>query len=273
MNRLTLDIPLSQLGKKAVIFSPHPDDECLACAGTILRKKKAGASVKVVHMTDGRAPNHANLLTKHELKNRRHEEALNAADVLGLSAGDTYFLDYEDGRLHESNFLAEERVLEILREERPEEVFVPYTREPMNFASDHVATTNIVAKAFSRLGRSLLVWEYPVWFWAHWPWIPIHERTRRILKARSVVENSLRSLCGARALIELRYSVDIHDVLEDKRAALAQHRSQMERIVADERWLTLEQIAEGEFLERFYQPREFFRRSECGQQGSRWNFS
>jgi hypothetical protein len=62
-------------------------------------------------------------------------------------------------------------------------------------------------------------------------------------------------------------NVDIRDVLENKGAALAQHRSQMERIVADERWLTLEQIAEGEFLERFYQPREFFRRSHSGISG------
>jgi hypothetical protein len=78
----------------------------------------------------------------------------------------------------------------------------------------------------------------------------------------SVFRNSLRELFGARALIDLRYSVNISDVLDIKRAALSQHRSQMEHIIPDPRWLTLGQIAGGEFLACFDHQREFFKRSE-----------
>jgi LmbE family N-acetylglucosaminyl deacetylase len=262
LERISKEIDSGDLGRRAVVFSPHPDDECLGCAGTILRKKRAGATVKVVHMTDGQAPTHGNLITRTELKERRRKEAENAARLLDLSESDTYFLDYEDGRLHEHAASAVEAVAKILEVERPEEVFIPYAREPMDMALDHVATTKIVMRARDQLRENFIVWEYPVWFWMHWPWVAIRQGPRPIIQTRSVVSNSLRALFGARAMMELRHSVDISGVLNGKRAALAQHRSQMEQIFPDPRWLTLGQIAGGEFLARFDCDREFFRRSE-----------
>lgn len=249
-------------GRGAIVFSPHPDDECLACGGTILRKKRAGVSVKIVHMTDGQAAVHGNLMTRRELKERRRKEALNAATVLGVVESDTYFLDYEDGRLSEYSAVAAQRVSQILELERPEEVFIPYAHEPVSLAADHVATTKIINAALLHIGRRVIVWEYPVWFWMHWPWVAVWQGGRPIVKTRAVVSNSFEALFGARALADLRYSVDISDVLDLKRAALAQHRSQMEQIISDPRWLTLGQIANGEFLALFYHQREFFRRSE-----------
>jgi LmbE family N-acetylglucosaminyl deacetylase len=262
--RMTIEIDSHDLNRRAIVFSPHPDDECLACAGTILRKKKAGASVKVVQMTDGQAATHANLITRSELRDRRRAEALNAGRVLGLDESDTYFLNYEDGRLSDYFAAAAETAAQILEREQPDEVFIPYAREPINLAADHVATTRIVNTALSFIGRSMIVWEYPVWFWMHWPWVPMRQGRPPIINTRSVVENSVQALFGARAFADLRYSVDISDVIDLKRAALAQHRSQMERIVPDPRWLTLSQIASGEFLARFDYQREFFRRWEFG---------
>lgn len=61
LDHVTVVIDSSELSRSAVVFSRYPDDECLACAGTILRKKMAGGAVKVVQMTDGQAPTHANL--------------------------------------------------------------------------------------------------------------------------------------------------------------------------------------------------------------------
>jgi LmbE family N-acetylglucosaminyl deacetylase len=221
-----------------------------------------GRKVKVVQMTDGQAATHANLITRVELKKRRRQEALNAGRLLGLDEDDTYFLDYEDGRLQEYTGVAAKRILQILDQEQPDEVFLPYVREPLALAPDHVATTRIIMMALSQIRRQLTSWEYPVWFWVHWPWIGIRQGGRRLIPMRLVARNSLRELIGLRAFIELRHSVDIGDVLDRKRAALAKHRSQMQRIVDDSRWLTLGQIASGEFLACFDYPREFFRRSE-----------
>jgi hypothetical protein len=49
---------------------------------------------------------------------------------------------------------------------------VPYVREPET-AADHVATTRIVFSALQSLRRlgTTRVWEYPVRFWLHWPWV------------------------------------------------------------------------------------------------------
>jgi LmbE family N-acetylglucosaminyl deacetylase len=161
LDHITIDVDSGELRRRAVVFSPHPDDECLACAGTILRKKKAGASVKVVQMTDGQAPTHGNLITRTELKDRRRREALNAGRVLGLDESDTYFLEYEDGRLHEYSAAAAERVLGILNKERPDEVFIPYAREPIGLAADHVTTTSIIKTMLPRFARSLIVLRIP----------------------------------------------------------------------------------------------------------------
>jgi LmbE family N-acetylglucosaminyl deacetylase len=253
-------MPLDQLGQRAVVFSPHPDDESLGCGGTIIRKKRVGAAVKLIYMTDGSAATHGNLISKAELRAIRRTEALNASRILGLSTSETHFLDFQDGKLGDYSASATERVIDVLRQERPQEVFIPYVHEPERLAADHVATTNIVLAALARYRTSLVVWEYPVWFWLHWPWVSIRQGDAPIVTARAVLQNSLRAFFGVRALIDLRCSVDITDVLEIKQTAIAQHRSQVERLIPSPLWPTLQDIAQGELLECLGTDREFFRR-------------
>jgi LmbE family N-acetylglucosaminyl deacetylase len=186
----------------------------------------------------------------------RKRESENAGQVLGVD--DIYFLDFPDGHLWDHIPAATQRVAEILRRELPEEVFVPYCREPMRQAGDHVAVTNIVLAALRLQPRSVTVWEYPVWFWLHWPWVGFQQNTPPI-KPRHILKNSVLAGFGTRAFLDLRYQVNIGDVMEQKRAAIAQHRSQTEKIIDDPSWVTLEQLSNGEFMECFYQDSEFFR--------------
>lgn len=244
------------LEKSALVFSPHPDDECLGCGGTIIRKKQAGASVKVVHMTDG-CRSHSHLIPEQDLRAIRKREALNAAAILGVDA--TYFLDYRDQSLSGNFSAATERVAKILQKEDPQEVFIPYRREPPTQAADHVATTNIVLAALSSHGRGkITIWEYPVWFWLHWPWVSFK---KSIIRRRYVAANSLQLFFGARALAELKCSVNISDVLEQKWAALWEHRSQMTQLIPGPAWITLGQISGGQYLECFRTQHEWFRLS------------
>ena len=53
--------------------------------------------------------------------------------------------------------------------------------------------------------------------------------------------------------------VDIADVLQQKRAAIGQHTSQTEKLIDDPGWVTLEELSNGEWMDCFYQDREFFR--------------
>ena len=262
--RLAMRQRMSELGKdelerSAIVFAPHPDDETLGCGGTIIKKRSVGADVTIVFMTDGshsRTP-----IPADELKCVRVNEALAASRLLGLEESDICFLEFEDGELSKNLDPAIARVKEIFSQRQPEQVFVPYykDRDP---SLDHVATNRIVVSALQVCGLEATTYEYPVWFWRHWPWIskPV-ARTPR--KAWRVLKSSLAS--GSSLLRDFRCSVFIGDVLELKRAALAQHRSQMTRLVPSARGTTLGDISGGEFLECFFQEYEVFgRRSFSG---------
>jgi LmbE family N-acetylglucosaminyl deacetylase len=254
LGRATHQVAPAELQQSALVFSPHPDDESLGCGGTILKKKQAGASVKLVHVSDGGAS--TTLIPREELTAMRRKECVDAGRVLGVD--DIYFLDYPDGNLWEHIPAATDRVEEILRRESPQQVFLPYSREPMRQASDHVAVTRIVLDALRRQPGPITVWEYPVWFWLHWPWVGFRQNILPI-KPKHILKNSVLAGFGSRALLELKHQVDIAGVLEQKRVAIAQHRSQTEKLIDDPRWVTLEELSNGELMDCFYQDREFFR--------------
>jgi LmbE family N-acetylglucosaminyl deacetylase len=253
------EIPASELKRSAIVFSPHPDDESLGCGGIIIKKKSLGASVKIVHMTDGSAANHNNLISRQELRDIRMLESVRAAAVLGIDSSDIYQLEFPDSRLSEFTSEAVGKIADILNAERPEEIFLPSSREPSRNAVDHPATANVVLEALRLAQRSVTVREYPIWFWLHWPWIQLRQGARAVIGTGSVAKNSLDAAFGVRVFSELRYSVYIGDVLERKRAALSEHKSQMERIISDPRWITLGDISNGQFLDCFDQDYEYFR--------------
>jgi LmbE family N-acetylglucosaminyl deacetylase len=244
------------LGRSAIVFAPHPDDETLGCGGTILRKRQAGASVRIVFVTDG-AQSHAQWMAPAEMRALRAAEAVAAAQVLGVEPKDVVLLGLPDGRLSEHEAEGIAQVTEVLRRDPPAEVFVPYHRDG---PPDHLATTCIVLAALRACGHETTVYEYPVWFWYHWPWTPLQERGRALL--REIQESAAR---GWNLVRDFRWFVRVGDVLDRKHAALAQHRSQVERLRPDPSWLTLGDIAGGEFLACFFQEREIFHRHRAGQ--------
>ncbi len=70
-----------------------------------------------------------------------------------------------------------------------------------------------------------------------------------------------KSLVGVRALLsELRVHVEIAEQMPMKEEALARHRSQMQRLDDDPEWLTLADVAGGDFLARLLRDREIFAR-------------
>ncbi|MEB3280694.1 MAG: PIG-L family deacetylase [Lyngbya sp.] len=253
------DYSPENLGKSAIIFSPHQDDETLGCGGTIIRKKQAGADIKLVFMTDG-SGSHAHLMNPQNLKILRMNEALEAAEILGIDRGDVFFLNFKDGSLKFNQPKAIPKVLEILCNTCPEEVFIPYSKEE---PPDHWATYQIVQSALQQSAFNLTVYEYPIWFWRQWPWTSLVGRPREVL---SCLKNTWMSGFGYKFFTDLNCSVYIADVLEQKRTALEQHRSQIQRLVDDSSWMTLGDLSKGEFLDCFFQEYEFFYPSKITSQ-------
>jgi len=244
----------NDLERSAVVFAPHPDDETLGCGGTIIKKKRAGADVNIVFMTDGRR-SHRQFISEDELKAIRANESLAACRMLGVKESDIVFLKFEDGALSRNQDTAIHSVTEILLRQQPEQIFIPYSKEPSLWSEDHLATNRIVTSALQIYMNKAVILEYPIWFWWHWPWVSVPISCRWEMLA--VLKNSVVS--GLRLLRDFRCSVYIGDVLELKRAALDQHRSQMTRLIPDSRWPILGDISGGEFLACFFQEHESFR--------------
>ncbi|MDP2005231.1 MAG: PIG-L deacetylase family protein [Rubrivivax sp.] len=242
------------LAARAMVFAPHPDDEVLGCGGTVALKAASGAELRVVVMTDGRA-SHASLMDAERLVRMRREEAVRAAPHLGLVAADYVFLDFEDHCLQAHAEAARRRVAQLLDDFDPVQVFVPHRRDRLG---DHVATFEIVHAALRARGRSATVFEYPVWLWHTWPW------TSGKPRYGSALGSAWRAWQDAAALaLGCRAHMDVHAVLHQKRAALAEYASQVRRLEGDPKWPVLADVSGGAFLALFDTGVEVFRRSRA----------
>lgn len=254
LSRVAREISGEDLKRSAIVFSPHPDDDTLGCGGTIIRKRMVGAEVHIVFMTGG-CQSHNQLIAEDELRSIRAAEALAASRRLGVAESRAHFLDFRDGELGKHEDAAVFRVAGILERQRPDQVFVPYHREA---PPDHSATHRIVVSALRVCGSKVTIYEYPIWFWHQWPWVSVPVTAPREVLA--LLKDSLVSGLGVRLLWDFRCSVYIADIMELKRAALDQHKSQITRLIPDPRWPTLDDVWNGEFLACFFQEIEVFRR-------------
>lgn len=237
---------------RAIVFAPHQDDETLGCGGTIILKRQAGTPVTLVFMTDG-TTSHRRFMDAEELRLLRREEALAAADVLGIAPTEVHFLDFADGELGNFHDAAVRRVVELVNDHRPAEVFVPYRADG---TPDHEATYRVVTEALSQMNLPVRICEYPVWFWNQWPWVPLQLGCNRdTLKS---LRQILRGGFGMKTYRTFRSGVFVGDVLDRKRRALAQHRSQMTKLRPGVAWPILSEISGGGFLQCFFQEYEVF---------------
>ncbi len=242
----------ADLSRPALVFAPHQDDETLGCGGTILRKVQAGAPVQVVFMTDG-SGSHSWLIPAGELAALRRHEALLACRALGVGEANVHFLDFPDGRLGEHKMAAIQAVEQILAGFTPAEVYLPFAAEP---PPDHAATNQIVHAALAKGDWAGWVFEYPVWFWYHWPWMRIRQQRRK--ETLEVVRNTLIARFGLRMATAFPCGLRVAAVLEQKQAALACHHSQVTRFQGDPRWPVLADISNGDFLDCLFQDYEIF---------------
>lgn len=253
MDDALIDETGKRLGASALVFAPHQDDETLACGGTVIRKRRAGAPVALVFMTDG-STSHRRFMDEAALRSLRQAEALEAANVLGLSVDDVHFLGFPDGELKRSREAAVGKVRDLLSRYLPDEVYVPYGRDGL---ADHESTHQAVLEALANANCEPEILEYPVWFWNRWPWV-----SQEITLDRSGFHRLFRSLwrCfGRREFADFGSKVFVRDVLEQKMDALSRHRSQMTVLMPGSGWPTLGEVSGGEFLRCFFQEYEVFR--------------
>lgn len=209
--------------RRVVVVAAHPDDETLGAGGLLAASAARGLVVEVVVLTDGeashpRSPTHP----PASLAQVRREECRRALGHLGDRIALTH-LGVPDGAVAEAETACADRLTEQVGDGRGVLLVAPWRRDGH---PDHEAAGRAAATAAARTGARLV--EYPVWFW-HWaepaeaPW---------------------------EALVRFPLTAE---VLESKRRAVTEHRSQVAGLsdrAGDEALL-----AEG-FLAHFLTPQE-----------------
>lgn len=237
----------AELSASALIVAPHADDETLACGATIARKRHAGARVTLLVLTDGSA-SHPRFIAPTELARVRSSELAQAADRLGIPPEDVVELKLPHGRLAHFRDEVIAALERLIAERRPAQVFTPTVWET---DADHVVANRLTRRVLPLMDGAPVLFEYPVWFWDRWPFVPRPIKVREVLRAGAGT---------ARAVVHLRDSVPAAGAGEAKRAALACYKSQVTHLTGDPNWPTLADVAGGEWLEMFSMPDERFHR-------------
>ncbi len=244
------DIPERDLKQPALVLSPHKDDETLACGALLAGKIRAGARVMAAFYTDGRHSSSGDI-PPEELAGLRTRESLDACRILGLMPEDLVFLELEDGHLAEHEEEARREIEKLLEEFRPSEVYIPYRHET---TEDHRAAHRISLAAIAETGLPVRVYEYPIWFWFHWPWV----RTPWVGLRGQPERIRAGLVSGWRLLKDFNRRFQVGDRRDLKRKALDRYKSQMVKIEGNPRSTTLREIGGGDFLECFFRESEIF---------------
>lgn len=162
-------IPIPK-GKKILVLAPHMDDDIIGCGGTLRKHVLAGSEVSVLYLTDGKKGNQTlnrKNLSKSERENQekevseiRKQEASRAAEIIGINS--LTFLDYPDGTLV-AGIKVIEGVKDVIQQAQPDLIYLPFVTDRHH---DHWQTNCIFIEAMRSLGKcwnNLQCCGYEVW--------------------------------------------------------------------------------------------------------------
>lgn len=141
--------------RRVLVLAPHPDDETIACGGTIALLAASGASVTVLVASDGEA-SRGGRTAPEETARRRRGETRAAAGTLGVS--DVRFLGLPDGGLHGARPRLAAAVDVALTDTSPELLLLPSF---LDDHPDHLALNRALHDAAP--SGDLPVWGGEVW--------------------------------------------------------------------------------------------------------------
>jgi len=201
---------------RVLVFSPHPDDETIACGGAIARLTARGHRVGVVFATDG-SRSHSAVLgieddpSPEQLAEIRHGEAVAATGELGVAPEDVAWFGYTDTQLSASAEEYRADAAKLLAEWRDvTRVYLPHPGRELN--ADHRCTGEQALAALAELGLEPEVFKYVVW----------DERTEREFEFVNRSDEAAPQADGERLVVR-----DIAPQVGRKLDALARHATQV----------------------------------------------
>jgi LmbE family N-acetylglucosaminyl deacetylase len=194
-----------------LVLAPHPDDETLGAGALLCALADAGRPAQVVYLTDGSASHPGSpTWSRGRLAGLRRREARAALRRLcGVGAPEPVFLDWPDAAppAPDSSLFAA-TALRLARLIQSEQITNLATTWPLEPHCDHAAAAALgQAVARRQRGRVRLYW-CVVWGWT-------------IPESRQLERTAALPILSPAAMTRRR------------RAALAQHRSQLGGVVSD----------------------------------------
>lgn len=214
-----------------IIVAPHADDESLGCGGVIALLRKYGQEVYIVLLSDGTL-SHPNSkeYPAEKLRDLREQELMDATAKLGVSSEKIIFCRYKDrsvpSRDTESFSDSVNKLSKMIEILKPQSIFVPWRRDPH---PDHRAAFQLIDAVDTANAK---IYEYPIWL--------------EELGENEDVPTSEESM---------PFRLNISTVVDQKKDAIAQHRSQITDLINDDpEGFRLSQ----EMLDQFNVPYETF---------------
>ena len=147
------------LPKRALILSPHPDDELIGAGGTIMEIIASGGSVQILHMTNGKQAHVLSNITEPTRSTIRLREAACVASK--LRAGIECWEKNGDGNLSATKENVD-RLRQLMQAFQPDAVFLPFINDSH---PDHVASNYIFQEAYQtgHFPNIKTVYAYEIW--------------------------------------------------------------------------------------------------------------
>lgn len=191
--------------KRILVLAPHPDDDVFGCGGTLKKIADGGGNITVAYFCDGSGGGTAAV---------RKEEAKKSAEILGIQkparhasqlagvAGGQVFFGYPDGKLASGTSVIK-ALSDLIKDINPDIIFVPSF---LDNHPDHRVVNEILINVLSAGKFNGEIWAYEVW--------------------TTIFPNRI---------------VNISSAIEDKKKAMAAHKSQLEARGYDKAILGLNQ--------------------------------
>jgi LmbE family N-acetylglucosaminyl deacetylase/SAM-dependent methyltransferase len=141
-------------GQKVLVLSPHPDDESLACGGSLALHTANGDPVKVIFLTDGAQGDVNAEYSPEDYVALRETEAREAGTILGVT--DIEFWHAPDRGLAQAETVLP-RLCKLLQEYQPQLVYAP---SPLEFHPDHEAAARLLWLAIQQTAHQCNVAYY-----------------------------------------------------------------------------------------------------------------
>jgi LmbE family N-acetylglucosaminyl deacetylase len=168
---------------KVLVLAAHSDDEALGVGGTIA--KLSGEGHKVISVICSAGEKSPFWRKKDELINQRMEEALKAARILGTYK--TIFLKYPDAMLKRYQKELNEKILLVMKEYKPDQVFVHHKRD---LHPDHLTVWKACEYALTKLKRTPEVYGYEVNSW----FSPFVQQAELVIDISSTYKKKIRAI-------------------------------------------------------------------------------